>query len=316
MDGFVIFLGVVVLGFVVWILISSRRRQAKRMEESAEEEAGLSTVRDLFEAETGYHAPLADFHVHGEEARVIFDVPLPAEDDPVLNDLLIDEAVEVVRQKRHSLPIDDVAYIVVLAGRGEPREVGRSQLPAIGVLPPAAERLGLSFTKIAHDPFATSFDEDETDHVVTYDTKSDVPPDQLTPLFEELKIPRGLDRGLRATGVDPAVMSGPDFVLALLRMFGYGVSERPLPGSYMALKDGVSTFILTDAYQSGDHPELEESVVRRFLGDFDSSGADRGMMLTDKYSPFLIHQIEINQPKVRFITRERVQRFIDSMALG
>jgi hypothetical protein len=30
----------------------------------------------------------------------------------------------------------------------------------------------------------------------------------------------------------------------------------------------------------------------------------------------MIYEIESNQPKVRFITRERVQRFIDSMAMG
>jgi hypothetical protein len=40
------------------------------------------------------------------------------------------------------------------------------------------------------------------------------------------------------------------------------------------------------------------------------------MLITDKYGPFLIHEIEVNQPRVRFITRERIQRFIDSMALG
>jgi len=66
----------------------------------------------------------------------------------------------------------------------------------------------------------------------------------------------------------------------------------------------------------GDHPELEEGVIRRFLADFSSSGAERGLLISDKHSPFMIHDIEANQPKVRFITRERVQRFVDSMAVG
>ena len=99
-------------------------------------------------------------------------------------------------------------------------------------------------------------------------------------------------------------------------MFGYSVSEQAIPGSYMAIKEGVSTYILSDAYEDGQHPQLEESVIRRFLADFGSSGAERGMLITDKYSPFIIHEIESHQPKVRFITRERIQRFIDSMALG
>jgi hypothetical protein len=40
------------------------------------------------------------------------------------------------------------------------------------------------------------------------------------------------------------------------------------------------------------------------------------MLISDKYAPFMIHEIEAHQPKVRFITRERIQRFVDSMALG
>jgi hypothetical protein len=174
---------------------------------------------------------------------------------------------------------------------------------------------GLSFTHIAHDPFAAHFS-DEIDAGVTYGTTADVPEDELGPLRDELKLPKGLDRGLRALGTDPDQLSGPEFILALLRMFGYGVTEQAYEGSYMAIKDGVSTYILTDAYEQGQHPELAESVIRRFVADFGSSGADRGFLVSDRYSPFMIYEIEANQPKVRFITRERVQRFIDSMALG
>ena len=317
MDGFAVFLVIIVLGFVVWNLVRSRRRQARRIDEASSTAAGseLSTVRDLFEAETGHHAPVADFHVHDDEARVTFDVPLPDEDDPVLNDLLAEEAVEVVREKKHNLPIDNVDHIVVLAGRDPVREVGRARLPSTGELPPPGPTVGLSFSHIAHDPFAAPFDEN-VDHSIHYDTKSDTPPDVLGPIRDELKLPMGLDRGLRANGVDPDALAGPDLVLALLRLFGYGVSEQAYPGSFMALKEGVATYILTENYEAGQHPELEEAVIRRFLADFSSSGADRGMLLTDKYSPFMIHEIESHQPKVRFITRERVQRFIDSMALG
>jgi len=316
MDGFAIFLVVVVLGFVVWNLIRSRKNQAKRMEEAAGTAAGndLSIARDLFNAETKHLAPVKDFHVHDIEARVTFDVPLSEEDDEVFNELLVDQAVEVVREKNRDLPIDMVEVIVVFAG--EPvREVGRHQLPSAGELPPPSPTAGLSFTQIAHDPFAAPFDSD-VDHSVHYDTKSDAPEDELGPMIDELKIPSGLDRGLRANGVDPEVLDGPELVLALLRLFGYGVSEQAYAGSYMAIKDGLSTYIYSEAYQSGQHPELEENVISRFLADFSSSGADRGILVTDKYSPFMIHEIEANQPKVRFITRERVQAFVDSMALG
>jgi hypothetical protein len=311
-------LALAVVGLVVAYMFRSRKRRMAEAEKagSTAPAAGLSVSRDLFDAEGGHHAPVESFHVVGNEARVTFDVPLEDDDDEVLNDLLMDEAVELLRAKRHSLPIEDVHHIVVLAGRDKVREVGRTKLPAPGQLPPPALDSGLSFTHIARDPFAAPFEEDRLDHGLAYETRADVPADELPPLQEDLKIPRGLDRGLRALGTDPEELSGPEFVIALLRMFGYRVTEQAFPGSYMAIKDGVSTYIATDGYEKGQYPEIDDAVIRRFLADFGTSGAERGMLISDKYAPFKIHEIEANQPKVRFISRERIQRFIDSMALG
>lgn len=307
---------VVVVGIVVYLFRSRRKKmQAAESQTNTAAGLGLSTSRDLFEVEAGQRAPVAEFHVHGEEAVVTFDVPLPDKEDQILHDLLLDEAVEVVREKRHTLPIDDVEVIVAMAGRGTVREIGRTKLPSAGELPPPLPA-GLSLAKVARDPFASPFEEEEADHSVVYETKVDVPGDKLPPLSQEMRLPKGLERGLRASGHDPDTTDGPAFVLALLKMFGYQVSERTAPGSYIALKDGVSTFILTDAYAEGSHPELADSVIRQFLADFGTSGAERGMLISDKYSPFSIYEIETHQPKVRFITRERIQRFIDSMALG
>lgn len=312
---------VVLLAIAGYVIFNMFRARKKRMEEaektgSTAPAVGLATARDLFEAEAGHRAPVESFHVVGEEARVTFDVPLDDEDDEVLNDLLVGEAVEVVRQKKHTLPIDEVHEIVVFAGRDSVREVGRTKLPSPGELPPPLVDTGLSLNHIAKDPFAAPFDDERSDHGVAYETRADVPEDELPSLREDLKIPKGLDRGLRALGTDPDQLNGPDLVIALLRMFGYSVTEQAYPGSYMAVKDGVSTYIATDGYEKGDYPELDDSVIRRFLADFGSSAADRGMLISDKYAPFKVHEIEANQPKVRFITRERVQRFVDSMALG
>ena len=318
MEVFVTVLALAVVGVVVAYMFRSRKRRMAEAEKagSTAPAAGLSVSRDLFDAKGGHHAPVESFHVVGDEARVTFDVPLEDDDDEVLNDLLMDEAIEVLREKRHSLPIEDVHHIVVLAGRDRVREVGRTRLPSPGELPPPALDSGLSFTHIARDPFAAPFEDDRPDHGVAYETRADVPADELPPLREDLKIPKGLDRGLRALGTDPEELSGPEFVIALLRMFGYRVTEQAFPGSYMAIKDGVSTYIATDGYEEGQYPEIDDAVIRRFLADFGTSGAERGMLISDKYAPFKIHEIEANQPKVRFVTRERIQRFIDSMALG
>ena len=61
---------------------------------------GLAVSRDLFDPSSGHHAPVASFHVVGDEAQVTFDVPLDAEDDPVMNELLLGEAIEVQLQRR------------------------------------------------------------------------------------------------------------------------------------------------------------------------------------------------------------------------
>jgi hypothetical protein len=302
--------------YVVYNMFRARKRRMGEAESTSKTAAatGLSVSRDVFGTDLG-RAPLESFHVVGSEARVTFDVPLEDEDDEVLYDILTGEAIEVLREKRHSLPIDEVETIVVLAGRDRVREIARHKLPARGELPAPTVQPGISFTHIAHDPFAAHFDDDSM-ALPTYETSAPVPADELGPLRAELRLPKGLDRGLRALGTDPDKLGGPDFVIALLRMFGYAVTEHAYEGSYMAVKNGISTLIVTDVYQPGGHPELDESVIKRFLFEFTSSGADRGMLISDRYSPFMIYEIESNQPKVRFITRERVQRFIDSMAMG
>jgi hypothetical protein len=251
--------------------------------------------------------------VHANEARVTFDVPLPDQVDQVLNDLLVDEAVEVVREKRHTLPIGDVTEIVVFAGRDEVKEVGRTKLPSPGELPPPIDRDVFNLTHVARDPFASQF---EVDHTVSYDTAVRVPADELKPLFQDLRVPQGLDRGLRARGVDPDAVTGPEFILALLEMFGYKVSPQGEPDVYLATKDNLRTFIRTDSFDPGEHPELDEGLVRKFVAEFATSGADRGMFISDKYGPFMTHDIEATDRRIRFVTRERAQGFIDSMALG
>jgi hypothetical protein len=238
---------------------------------------------------------------------------MPDEDDPILNELLLDEAVEVVREKRHALPISDVTEIVVFAGRGDVKEVGRTRLPSPGELPPPIESDVFNLTHIAKDPFASQF---EIDHSVSYETSIRVPADELGPIRDEVRVPMGLDRGLRARGVDPDVISGPEFILALLELFGYKVVSQGEPGVYTATKGTTDTFIRTEIYRPGEHPELDESVIRKFVVEFGTSGAARGMLISDKYGPFMAHDIEDKDRRIRFVTRERTQAFIDSMALG
>lgn len=302
---------IVVAGLLVvgnsWL----KRKTQERLEavNSGTEEVAEGP-RDI---ERSQKAPVSEFHIAGSEARVTFDVPLDDDDDEILNELLVDEAVEVVREKRHTLPISDVTHVVAFAGRDAVREVGRTKLPSPGVLPPPPPQSLLHLGNVTRDPFTS---EARTEHSVSYETKANVPADELPPIGEELKIPKGLERGLRATGVDIQNASGADIILGLLKLFGYNLEPSNDAGVYTAVKDGETTLVAVDSYTAGDHPEVEEGAIRSFTGRFSMSSASRGVFVSERYSPYMIYDVERREPRLRFITRERLQEFIDSMAIG
>ena len=90
--------------------------------------------------------------------------------------------------------------------------MGRVTLPEKGVLPPPVTAPGVSLIHVAHDPFAAPFDEDEPP--VPVDVRVDVPADELPPIGRELRLPKSLERGLRALGLDPEKVDGADLMLA------------------------------------------------------------------------------------------------------
>jgi hypothetical protein len=254
------------------------------------------------------------FHVHENEAQVTFDVPYPDEGDDVLADLLVGEAVEVVREKRHSLPIEDVTQVVVLAGKDTPREVGRMSLQTPGVLPPPSQIADiLNLTSIGADPLAAEFDERSA---AIPETVAPTRSDELEPLSEMIRLPKAVATGLRAQGVDPERMTAAELVTGVLSLFGYTVTPGIAEGHYTASKGGASTFIMSDEYSTGDYPEVEDATIRRFVVAFEQSKADRGMLVSEKFAPFSIYEVERRDPRVRFVTRERLQKLVDSMSLS
>jgi len=264
-----------------------------------------------------FRPAVADFGVEGNTARVRFDVPLPDADDEILSELLVAEAIEVVREKRHSLPLAGVTEVVGLAGRGEVREVGRAKLSLPGVLPPKVEGVNiLNLSILADDPLLHSFSDRGVE-------AGDVRPgvaektrfDELPALSTELRLPRAITTGLRAQGIDPEEVSPGELVVGLLRLFGYQVTAAGL-SAWIASKAGERTYIVEDRYKPGDHPELDESVIRRFMVEFSTTGASRGLLVSEKYGPFDVYALERREPRVRFITRERIQKLIDSMAIS
>lgn len=305
---------VVGVAIIAYAIVSRRREQAALTEGAPETKKDKTSTEDVNVQRP--RPDVADFHVRGEEARVTFDVPLPEGDiDDVLRDLLTHEAVEVIREKRHSLPIDQVTKVVALAGRGgEPVEVGSVELAEPGDLPPPVTDLPLlQFSHLGHDPLEQQFREgSEASTAPQVVADSDA---KLGPIGAELNIPKAVDVGLRSLGVDPDTMSAADLVLGMLQLYGYTVTTEN-DDTRRATKGGQTTFIRLVSHAEGGYAELDESPIRRFVADFANAKADRGLLVTDKYGPFAVYERERRDPRVRFVTRERLQKFVDSLALS
>lgn len=257
---------------------------------------------------------VAEFHVMDGAAMVRFDVPLPDGDiDAVLADLLIREAIEVVRDKRHSLPLGDV-HRVIAYGRvaDDWAEAGRVELDTPGTLPPPlVPELLPHVSHPAFDIFERMPDLPEHAPGLA-DRRGD---DSLEPIGTLLRLPAAVEAGIRAQGLDPASAEACDLMLAVMRLAGYEVTEMG-EETAEAVREGSRIMVRKVRHRSGDHPELDEPDIDRFMVDFVVSGADRGLLITEKYSPFEIYDRERREPRVRFVTRERFQSFIDALAVG
>lgn len=259
--------------------------------------------------------PVAEFHVKGDAANVYFDVPLPEGDDTVLEKLLLHEAMEVVREKRHTLPIDQVARVVAHARSGADYVVvGEVGLETPGTLPPPAPPPTV-FKSSGPDPLAAF---SGSSSGAAPGVAASVPDEGVGPAGAELELPAQIESGLRLQGLDPASASAGDLVLGLLRLSGFTVSA-PTPGdgyeTFAASNPAGRTFVWVDPLAEGDYPELGEKMINRFMVGFEQSGHNRGLLVSDKFGPFLVYEKERREPRVHFITRERLQQFVDSLAL-
>lgn len=257
---------------------------------------------------------VAEFHVRGTRALVSFDVPLPPGEDAVLTDLLVHEAIEVVREKRHTLPIDDVHEVAALARRdGAFVEVGAHTLETPGVLPePRVPDLLPHMRAVGFDPVA-AVDATGLDHAPGLrDRRRE---SEIGNAGAELRLSSRLETALRAQGIDPGAATAGEVVLAVLRVTGSTISQQA-DDTYVASGVGGRVYIEVVDHQPGSYPELAESDIDGFLIAFGSSGASQGLCVSDKYCPFVVYEKERRQPRVRFITRERLQDFVDALSVA
>ncbi len=294
---------VVVIVVAVVIVIMRRRGPAK---ESKPARKGIVAV------ESGPPRPqVAEFHVKDGAARVHFEVPLPTPVDEVLSELLGHEAVEVVREKRHTLPLADVRRVVALGRRGtEWVEVASIGLETPGELPPPLRPESMPHSaQRDFDPFERLSDLPQNAPGLSAGSRTE----RLERMT--MKLPAQAQARVRSQGLDPASADATAVVIALMRGAGYQVTEVD-PVTYKAIRAGQSTFIRVVSHQPGDYPELDETVIRKFVVDFGASGSGRGILLSEKWAPFEIYERERRDPRVRFVTRERLQGFVDALALA
>jgi hypothetical protein len=256
-----------------------------------------------------------EFHIRGDDALVYFDVPIPDGGvDAVFRGKLLKQAVEVLRQKKsHDLPMAGVTTIRAfgVAGEGD-AEVGSLDLDVPGELPeePVVTGVAPHFSSAPFDPLAHL---GEQEFKVEAGVSARSGSEDLAPLAEEIELTAAMTEKLRAQGVDTSTMTAGDLALGLLKVAGYTVGEAQ--GGYLARGSGGTTYLQIVEHGAGDYPELEEQAINRFMIAFSQARADRGMLVTEKFGPFIVYDKERREPRVRFITRERLQTFVDSFAL-
>jgi hypothetical protein len=257
---------------------------------------------------------VAEFHMSDGSAQVRFNVPLAAgEIDAVLVDLLVREGIEVVREKSHELPLNKVHKVVVFGRRdGGWIEVGSVELDTPGMLPPPM------IPELLPNASRPDFD--------AFERISELPQnppnladrssaEELDPMGPMVVLPQAVEAGIRAQGLDPEAVDACALVLGVMRIVGYAISEKSAD-TLEGIRHGQTVFLRTVCHLSTTHPELSERQVDRFVVDFLSSGADRGLLITEKFSPFEIYDRERREPRMRFITRERLQGFVDALVIG
>lgn len=280
--------------------------------------AGSAGVAEVMAPDGAFrlHPPVDEFHVRGDTATVQFGVPVPEEIDDALSDLLTHEAVEVVREKKATLPIDQVTKVVAYGiHHGEPKEVGSVTLDTPGELPPPlvlAENAPHA-SKLSVDVLGEFAETLPSTTPVAAETQRE---GDLASVSDEFRLTAAAQAGLRAQGIDPNEMSVAELVTGLFRITGYQVMEGGTPDTYLASKGGVRTFVQVIPHEAGSYPEIGEDVIRKFVVDFGSSGADRGLLISDKFAPFEIYERERRDKRIRFVTRERLQGFVDALSVS
>jgi hypothetical protein len=260
--------------------------------------------------------PEHELHVVDNEIRIDFNVPLSADGaDEVLADLLSHHALEIINDRmQRDHPLDGIPVARVSARRrgepvlvamldlGGPDELVEMEMP---VLLPLVAGTG-------YDPLS-KYGEGKEENVL--ELAEHRASDDLGPVGAQLRLTAGVAAGLRSMGIDPETMTVCELGVGLLDLAGYALAERG-DGTWVASGKGTSTFVQCVDHVPGDYPELSHKAVTAFLVAYARARTERGMLITDKFGPYEIYKKERANPDCVFVTRERLQGFVDAIALS
>jgi len=287
----VIVVGMVLLG-IIWAVASIMKSAPSDVS------AGSTPART---ARDQLRPILLDFHVRGDVAEIYY---------AVLRDLMCHDASLVLHEKRsHGLPIAQVTKARVYGRRGEEAVViDVMDLEAPGDIPEiAAPELVPHASATGFDPLTHLGEQEFEVQPGVADRPSE---EDLAPFLDEIVIAKPVEAQLRAAGIDPTNVSLRDLALALLRTAGYEVVVGRVAVStvdsgsaevYTARKAGLEVLVAIVPHHEGEHPELPEQIVNMFVIEVAHLN--------------LVHEKERSDPRCRFITRGRLQAFVDGFSI-
>jgi hypothetical protein len=310
----IVILGVLVVGIVVAVLVGLMNASKNRRTDTS----ASSAVADRTLGVTG--PTVSSFHVAGDTAITTFGAPLgTAEPGQHLVDLLSLAAVEFLHAKqKDGLPLSEVSKIDVRAMRGaEPESISIIDLPNKGQLPliasmrtvaePVVDPIG-EMAKVVADSSV----------VATPTTAGDLP---SVASFIQLGGPT--EASLRAMGVDTSNLSLHDLVVGLFQVSGYEILDGRTGASgvtgaetFRLVRSGKSTSVVLLPHVEGSYPEIGDTVFTELAIAAGQVQGDDVIFISDKFAPYSMYERERRDKRILFVTRERLQGFVDSFGLG
>jgi hypothetical protein len=126
-------------------------------------------------------------------------------------------------------------------------------------------------------------------------------------------------------GVDPTTMSLDELAVGFLEASGYTVEPArsgftmpsvPPELLYRFTRGSDSGVLAVVPHHPGEYPELDEKVLAEFSIAVAQANPRRAVLVSDKFGPYAMYERERRDKRVVFVTRERLQSYVDSFDLG